>query len=66
MYILYRDLIYDYNILLKYIFFRLLLNIAFALFIYYTPKLLSLNGYGYTSIYYYPLLIFLSSIQQVS
>ncbi|XP_026812243.1 acetyl-coenzyme A transporter 1-like [Rhopalosiphum maidis] len=53
------------SLYLKIIPSRLLLNIAFALFIYYTPKLLSLDGHGYTSIYYYPLLIFLSSIQQI-
>jgi len=49
--------------LLKY--FRLLLNIGFVMQIYYTPKLITFNGVN-NSMYYYPLLVFLLSIQQVS
>ncbi|XP_025194189.1 acetyl-coenzyme A transporter 1-like [Melanaphis sacchari] len=51
------------SVYLKLVPYRLLLNIAFTILIYYTPILISFNGY--TSIYYYPLLVFLSSIHQI-
>ncbi|KAE9540687.1 hypothetical protein AGLY_003932 [Aphis glycines] len=53
------------SLYLKIIPARLLLNIPFAMLIYYTPAMISFNGYGNTSIYYYPLLVFLLSIEHI-
>ncbi|XP_001950715.1 acetyl-coenzyme A transporter 1 [Acyrthosiphon pisum] len=52
------------SVYLKVIPIRLLLNIGFVVQIYYTPKLITLDGVN-TSIYYYPLLVCLLSIEQI-
>ncbi|KAL4142293.1 hypothetical protein QTP88_004779 [Uroleucon formosanum] len=52
------------SVFLKIVPFRFLLNIGFAMQIYYTPKLITLDGAN-TSIYYYPLIVCLLSIEQI-
>ncbi|XP_022162906.1 acetyl-coenzyme A transporter 1-like [Myzus persicae] len=52
------------SLFLKIVPFRLLLNIGFVMQIYYTPKMITFNGEN-NSIYYYPLLVLLLSIQQI-
>lgn len=49
-----------------YTFFRLLWNIAFIMLIYYTPKLININGQINIPIYYYVILVIILSIQEVS
>lgn len=46
--------------------FRLLWNISFVAFIYYTPKMIQINGFVNIPMYYYALLVFILSIHDVS
>ncbi|XP_022165986.1 acetyl-coenzyme A transporter 1-like [Myzus persicae] len=45
--------------------FRLLLNISFAVFIYYTPTLITMNGFVHIPIYYYALLVCILSVHDM-
>ncbi|XP_022165996.1 acetyl-coenzyme A transporter 1-like [Myzus persicae] len=44
---------------------RLLLNISFGIFIYYTPTLITMNGFVDIPIYYYALLVFILSMHDI-
>ncbi|XP_060878681.1 acetyl-coenzyme A transporter 1-like [Metopolophium dirhodum] len=44
---------------------RLLWNISFVVFIYYTPKLITMNGFVNIPEYYYALLVFILSIHKI-